>query len=329
MLRLPTTGLFSALVPMLVTMLVCSAGCRSHQRLPATRPLPQPVEMLKKPAIDLSRGGAGFPLATKQVPQTAEALQAALTAGYAERLTTPELVHVDVVSESPSDPGHVDVDISHAKVRTDYTPKQQKKEESPVATVRAGRLSYTAEPLNYQHFTAGMRMVALDARLGIIPAGDGTYGMSLVNCSTGRAFLRMSMEGLRDGLAKGVQVKQSVAFGIDSVTMDVTSDDPHALALDVLVRARLLLIPASFRIVGRAEVDEAFNVHFVGLNASGLDPTGRIIAGVVQSRLDKVNGKAAPLLKMPGDQIKVSDLTIAVGSDLTIDIGLVGTATAE
>lgn len=309
-------------------VLIGAAGCKCHQP-PSTRPAVKPVEMLKKPAIDLSRGGAGFPLATATLPQTPAELEAALRAGYAERLTTPELVRIDIVPETPSDSGHLDIDISHAMVRADFTPKQWKQENAPAAVLNTGRLSYTAEPLNYQHFAAGMRVVALDARLGIIPGGDGTFGMSLIDCSTGRAKLRLSMEGLRHSFAQGVQVKQTVAFGIDGVDMDLTSDNPHALAVDITVRARLLLIPAAFRIVGRADVDDAFNVHFNGLTATGLDPTGKVIAGIVQTRLDKVNGKAAPLLKMPGDHIKVSDLTIAVGKDLTFDIGLVGTVAAE
>ncbi len=299
-------------------------GCRGRANQAATRAAPPPPEMLKKPAIDLTKGGAGFPLATKTLPTTAAEYEAALRRGYAERLLAPEQIRIVVAPDSPAGLGKIEIDISGASVRPDFTPQLPKDDVAPLGYLRTGLLRYTADPLNYQHFSAGMRLEVRDPRLAVLPAGDGTFGLSLVDCSTGRAKMRISMDGLRESLARGVQVKQTMAFGIDSIEMDLTSDNPHALALDMTVHARLLLIPASFRMTGRIDVDAAFNVHFSQLNAAGLDPTGKVVAGVVQTRLDKINGKAAPLLKLPGDKIRVSDLAIAVNEALTIDIGLVG-----
>lgn len=310
-----------------LTLLLIGAGvaCKSRPTADAGATETKQVELLKKPAIDLSRGGAGFPLQTTSFPLTADALALALRDGYARRLESPNSVRIEV--EAGPVLGVLErlvIDISHSAVRPDFVPSPQPKENEPVAFLRAGLMRYVADPLNYQHFTAGMRLEADDAVLGVMPAGDGTFGLSLVDCATAHASLRLSMDGLRQSLAKGVRTQQSVAFSVNGIDLDLSSDHPRALVADVVVYARVLFLPANFRITGRIDIDDAFNVHFKNLNAAGLNPTGRIVAGVVQTRLDKLNGKAAPLLKLPGDRIRLTGLAMDVGEALTIDADLVG-----
>lgn len=310
-------------------VLPAAVGCKSRpaEDLRAAEPAcPPPVQMLGKPAIDLSRGGGGFPLATKTVPMSESDLTAALKAGYAERLVDASVIKLDI-AEGPAVGvlNRLVIDISGSAVRSDFVPKSQPKVAEPVAQLRVADMQYLADPLNYQHFTAGMRLETVDAVLGILPAGDGTYGLSLVNCQTGHARLELSMDGLRQSLAAGIKTKQSAAFKIDAVDLAMNSDNPRSLEVDVLVHARLLLIPSDFRLKGRVDIDDAFNVHFSRLDATGTNPAGKIVAGVIQGKLDKINNKAAPLLKLPGDKIKLRDLAMTVGESLVIDAELVGT----
>ena len=313
-------------VAVALATLGASSGCRCRPTSDAHADVvARPVEILKKPAIDLSRGGAGFPLATTTAPTSATDVAEALRAGYIERLESPQWVRVDVTPGAKAGSlGRILIDISGSAVRSDFTPKPQPKQNDPVGVLHAGVLRYVADPLHYQHFTAGMRLEATGAALAVLPAGDGTFGLSLTDCRTGHASLTLSMDGLRESLAKGVQVKQSVAFMIDSIELALASDDARSLEADVAVHARVLLIPADFRLTGRIDVDDDFNVHFTKLNAAGLDPAGKVIAGIVQTRLDKLNDKAAPLLKLPGDRIKLSGLSMFVGDALTIEADLVG-----
>ena len=299
------------------------AGCRARPKTVVE--VPKPSELLKKPAIDLSHGVAAFPLATTTQPTTAKAMAAALHDGYAKRLESPEKISIDakpglLVGEYK----RIWIDISGSQVRADFSPKAPPKESEAIGYVTANTLRYTADPLKYQHFSAGMRLDVRKARLGIMPAGDGTFGMALYDCEDAHANLTLSMAGMRDTFAKGVESKNSMAFMIDGVELSLASENPRSLSADVIVSARLLLIPAKFRLTGRLDIDDAFNVHFSNLNATGLDPTGKVVAGVVQSKLDKMNNKAAPLLKMPGDRIKISEFQMKLGEMLTIDVDLVG-----
>lgn len=307
----------------LISAAVCG-GCRARPKAPV--PVAKQTELLPKPAIDLSHGIAGFPLETKQIPRQAVDFAKALQQGYAQRLVSPDPIKINIHTGAKADEyKRIAVDISGSQVKPDYVPKPPPKDTKAIGYITADTLKYSADPLKYQHFAAGMRFEAKRAKLGILPAGDGTFGLSLVDCLEAHANVTLSMAGMRETLAKGVQAKQSVAFMVDKIDLDLASDNPRSLEADVLVSARVLLIPAQFRITGRLDIDDAFNVHFSKLNAAGLDPTGKVVAGVVQSKLDKVNNRAARLLKMPDDKVKISELVMKLGESLTIDVDLVGT----
>jgi hypothetical protein len=299
---------------------------------PVSTPVPPPIakeaDLLKRPALDLSKGTAGFPLETTRPPASRTALLDALLAGYGRRLVDTSAV--DLRADGPGDGlslAALTIDISGSRVRPDYVPKElAAKNSEPTATLTAGVLRYTADPLHYQGSDASLRLTATRATLGMIPASDGTFGLSLVDCDRGQARVKLSVDGLRQSLAGAIKVHRSLAFSVEGVELTLSSDSPRSLSADVLVRARLLLVPATFRLTGRTDVDDAFNVHFSRLNAAGQDPAGAIVAGLVQGRLDKVNNKAARLLKLPGDKIRLDAFSITLDRDIVVDVGLRGSA---
>ena len=299
------------------------AGCHCASPPP---PATRPVEILKKPAINLSRGGAGFPVATSTPPQTIDDLRTALTKGYDQRLEHPELTKIDIQpGAKPATLRLLSIDLTGNTVRPSFVPKNPPKDSKPVGTLYADRVIYIADPLRYDTYAAGMRLEAKNAELEMIPAGEDTLALNLVDCHTGRAIFDLSVEDLRQSLSSGVNIKRSPAFMIDSVDLSLSSTNSHSLSANVLVHSRVLFVPATFRLTGRIDIDPQFNVHFIDLLAEGTDPTGMLVADVVQQKLDKVNGKAAPLLKMPGDKIHVSSFSIDLTNALRIEVGLAGT----
>ena len=309
---------------LLIGLLLCGTGCKSGKP-----PVKQPL--LARPAIDLSHGGGGFPVDADKPPATSRDLLLAVYNAYKLRLEAPANIRIagDTVQgmTGPFAPlKRLDIDLTGSTVRGDYVPKDGlKKDARPIGTLLVHDLRYAADPLKYQHYSAGMRMTARDAELEMSPTNDGKLALSLTDCHDGHAKLVVALDSLRQSLQEGVKIKRSLAFMIDSVALNLTSDNPRSIAADLLVRSRVLLVPATFRLTGRADIDPEFNVHFSKLDATGLDPTGKVIAGLVQSRLDKVNNRAAQLLKLPGDKIKVSDFEIHLDKSLSVDVSFKGT----
>ena len=106
----------------------------------------------------------------------------------------------------------------------------------------------------------------------------------------------------------------------------VLADDESGTWADLPVEFRLRALA---HVAGcphcRADVDEQFNIHFSSLKAEGDDPSGAVLAGLVQGKLDVLNNKAAPLLKLPGDKVRVKDLRITLDNALTVDVQFEGT----
>ena len=314
----------------LVLLLLCIAagvGCKANKPPPP----PEPKPLLKKPAIDLSHGGGGFPVEANAIPANSNELIRAIYQAYALRLQQPAKIRINAQTV-PGQTGPLaplkllDIDLTGSTVRGDYIPKDGlKKDTQPLGTMRVAELSYVADPLKYQNYTAGMRMTATRAELALSPTNDGKLNLALVDCRKGNAHLQVDLDSLRASLQEGVKIKRTLAFMIDKIDLDFASANPRNLSVRAVVHSRVLLVPATFSIVGRADVDDDFNVHFSNLDAHGLDPTGKVVAELVQSRLDKANGRAAPLMKLPGDKIRVTAFKIHLDHKLAVDVGFKGT----
>ena len=311
----------------LLLLLLCMSvgfGCK------ANKPPPK-QEMLKKPAIDLSHGGGGFPVEATTRPTNSNDLIMAIYQAYVLRLQKPANIRINAQTvpgkTGPLSPlTLLDINLTGSTVRGDYVPKDGlKKDTQPIGTLQVRELSYVADPLKYQNYTAGMRMTVSDAELMLAPTNDGKMNLTLVDCHAGNAHVQVDLDSLRNSLQEGVQIKRTLAFMIDKIDLNFASENPRNISVQATVHSRVLLVPATFTISGRADIDDVFNVHFSNLNASGLDPTGKVVAGLVQTRLDKANGRAAPLMKLPGDKIRVTDFEIHLDHKLAVDVAFRGT----
>ena len=336
------TGVLSALTILCVAGL--TSGCRANRPHPSSAPTTRPVEILKKPAIDLTRGGAGFPLDLSTPPGDIAALVEAMTRAYAQRLEPNPSIRITTHGDQLNALQSLEIDLTGSTVRGDYTPKSDpksnaKSDAKPDAKgdakseanasalapfIRTKRLRYAAEPLRYQTYNASMVLEAQDAELSLSPTQNGKLLLSLSDCSQGSARLTIGRRDLQAGLAAGARLRRSLALAIEGVELSLQSESEKSLHVALLVRSRVLLFPATFRLTGRADVDADFNVHFTHLSADGRDPSGAVIAGIIQTSLDKLNNKAAPLLRLPGDKIRVSELRITLDDSLSIDMRFKG-----
>ncbi len=311
-----------------VAMLACLfAGCRAKPKpFPVTTaPTTKPVEILKKPAIDLSRSGAGFPLETTDSPTSILSLKESLQAGYKKRLTDESPILLDIAGEDINHLDRLHVNLSDAAVRAGYQPANLPEPRRLDTFARVKDLIYTADPMNFNTYTGSMIMQAADADLGLVKDSSNKLYLVLKDCSAGSAQLKIDLRNLEKGLASGTRVRGLIGFTIDSVGIDVRSQSEQSIEAVFTIEARVLMIPAKFRLTGRADVDNDFRILFSHLSAEGDDPTGAMIAALVQARLDKLNNKAAPLLRLPGDRIRITDFSIKIENELVIDVKFAGT----
>ncbi|HEY0009806.1 MAG TPA: hypothetical protein VGB55_13845 [Tepidisphaeraceae bacterium] len=313
---------------LLLVVAALASGCQNRQRarVMGRMPIPTPrVQMLQKPAIDLSRGVAGFPLQAENPPRTPQLLVAAMTEAYRARLEGSPSLDIQALGSSLKRLQLLQIDLTGSSVRSTYVPKDQAQEQFARPYILADRLRYVANPLKYHDYSASLVVEASKAELTLIPTTDHQWTLVLSDCDEGSAHIRVGLEDLRRGALAAAKARQSVAFGINDLSLDITSPSSRVLEARVLVKSRVFFVPSAFTISGRVRIDNQFNVHFSRLSAQGSDPSGAMIAGFVQGKLDKFNNKAAPLLKLPGGKIRLTDLRFNVDDKLGIDVQFAGT----
>lgn len=300
-----------------VACVLLGVGCRSRNRAPAEAP---PV-WREKPAIDLSKGAAAFPLDSTVAPGDLTQLKNALMAGYAVRLdqsgATPR---VTVEGDTLKALKKLKIDLSDAKVAGNYTPKAPGKALEPLGDISVERLDYVAKPLRYETHATNLTLEADDAVLSMIPDdSDKKISLALVSANRGKARFSVKIAELQKSLVSGGRARSGAAFAINDVEMYGSSDNPRSLEVYLRIHARVLLIPAKFRIGGRVDVDNHFNVLLSKLEVKGEDVGGALVAGLIEPKVMKYNNVLMPLVKWPGDRMKLTDFRISVGESLTID----------
>lgn len=307
-------------------LLVAMVGCRAGNRpMPVTAaPTTKPVEVLKKAAIDLTKGGAGFPLNSDVAPGTVDELVESIRSAYADRLESASTLQVRAEGASIERLQGLSIDLTNSSVSGSFIPKASSEHVRATPFLQVDKLCYVADPLRYQNYAASMVMEARDARMALVKGEEKNLSLAMYDCREGSARLAIDLKDLERGLAAGAKLRGSLAFAINSIQVRMRSESPQTLEAELTVNTRVLMLPARFRLTGRADVDENFNVHFTHLQAHGDDPGGAMLAGVVQGKLDKLNNKAAPLLKLPGDRIHVTDLRLTLDTRLTVDVKFAG-----
>lgn len=310
-----------------------SAGCRSSAARWASEPPPapipppttRPVEVLNRPAIDLTRGGTGFPLDVTQPPASIIDLTNALARAYANRLDGQSAPEVRAEGASVQQLDELAIDLSDSRVKSTFAPQPPPKVYTGMPFLTVARMRYVADPLHYLNYSASLILEASNAEMALFTGADGKLSLIMTDCQVGSARLRVEMDDLREGLLAAARLRRSPAMSIDGMQLRLVSHAENSLEADVLIQASVLLVPASFRLTGRVDIDDDFNVYFTRLRATGLDAGGAVLAGVVQARLDQYNNKAAPLLRLPGNRVRVTDLKLSLDQALTVDVRFAGT----
>lgn len=297
-------------------------GCASSR--------PQKVEAQKpptmgRPVLDFSRGAGGLPLVGEGTPTGTDDLLSRLRAGYALRVDMPG--NVDPVQAVGAWPRFesLRVDLSNGNVKGDYKPRQEKNAGQLRPAFRAGRFDYVAEPLVYQNGGTRWNMWAEDAEFLILKADDGVETLVLADATGGGLKFGMRTADVRPMLLAGAKQHARGGFWVKDLLFEAAeSNDGHTVEASLRVEALWLLVPTTFTMSGRASVDENCYLHLSHLTCRGEDVGGEIVAGFVNKRLAKHEGKMMPLAVWPGNRIALKDVRLRVGEEIRLEVLFAG-----
>jgi len=290
-------------------------GCASKPKEQSST-ASKPVAM-DRPIIDFARGGAGMPIDGNEPLTSAQLLSDGLLRAILSRVMFDGSGPV-VAAEGGQFPDLelLRVDVSNGTVKPTYAPKQFKTASSVEPGISARRFEYLADPLSYQGSSTRWRVAADEARLGLLrDPKTGQRTLVITDASRGEMTFSVSLDDLRNMLLAGAKTHAQGGFSLRDVHFSVAAQK-RSIRGDAKVEAFWLFIPTTFRVSGRADIDEQFNVRFSELSCSGEDVGGVLVSGFINAAMKKYDGKIMPLAVWPGNRIVITDV------DLRSDEGL-------
>jgi hypothetical protein len=295
----------------LLSFIVC--GCAGRSR-PEARPQ---ITYVSKPVIDFGRGGGGLPLEGIKDLESAGDLLAGLTRGFESRIELPSGHQPITLSGEFPHLEALTVNLSNATLRKEYKPRELKKPTAPQPKVFVKNFEYVARPLKYQDGPMEWHITAKDAELSLIR--DGEKGsLILTNASEGSFEFSMNLANVRPMLLAGAKAHAKGGFSVRDVEISARCENERSLLIDMKVDATWMLLPATFRIKGRIDIDESFNVCLSGLGCEGRNLGGLLLSGFINDAMQKHNGKLMPLAAWPGDRIRLSGAKINLDDQIRI-----------
>ena len=110
--------------------------------------------------------------------------------------------------------------------------------------------------------------------------------------------------------AQGVQVKKTA--------LTLTARDPRTLAFRAEVTAKMFIMSATVTLTGELSIDEQFTARLSQLRLSGEGMIGTMVNGFARPHLDRLEGRAFPLLALPLGGLKLHAITVGGGDSLRV-----------
>ena len=146
----------------------------------------------------------------------------------------------------------------------------------------------------------------------------GQIVLLLHNAAEGHVEASVSksdLEALIAEVAKTEAGKHGVS--IDNVQLSLRSQSPCSLAAEVSLRAKKFL-STSLRITGQLDLDAELNARLSGLDCAGDGALASVACGILKPHLEKLNGRAFPLMSLPLGEVRLRDVRLAVGERLSV-----------
>lgn len=258
-----------------------------------------------------------FPLFTKSLPPTADALQSLLNESL-RQLFTVTRDPVSIRDSSYPRLKELNVSLDGARLRGAPPPIPSLAGKAMQA-LEVDLLSVNASALSVGPAEIDLSVSARSVQFGQSRDSKEEIVLVVENAADGAVEIsasRSGLEALIAEVAKTEAAKHGVA--IDSVQLMLRSKSSRSLAAEVRLRAKKLFLSASIRITGQLDLDEELNARISGLNCAGDGAIASVACGVLKPHLEKMDGREFPLMSLPLGKIRLRDVQLAVGDRLSV-----------
>lgn len=258
-----------------------------------------------------------FPLYTKHFPANALDLAALLNESV-KRVFDKAANPVTIRDRAYPELEEIRIILDGAELRSD-PPRPPAVEGKGAPALQLTALHITASDLLIGPAIANLRLGARDVRLQQALDARGEIVLLLSSAAVGEIEVSApakSIENAIAAVAKAEAGKHGVA--IDQVQLSVQTRGERSVDAEVRLRVKKLFFTTTIRIAAKLDLDEQLNARLSGLSCDGEGAIGTLACGVLQPHLAKVDGRSFPLLALPLGDVRLRDVRLAAGANLTV-----------
>jgi hypothetical protein len=262
-----------------------------------------------------------FPLSGKKFPTSAEELDEAITTALTGVFEVDGDEADIVVIEGGKFPSlkTVTIDLDNATVSASKPPPKPigtgKRQPGPTVD----KLELTASPIRYEQAKLNLKVTASGLQFDFDRDKKGNPLLVLTDAKGGKVDARISKDDIEALLteAAGVAAKQQ-GIKIQDLELDLKKAGPRAVAADVRITAKKLMMTGTIHITGRLDIDDELNATVSELDCEGEGMIGTAAAGIVKKKLKPYDGVTVPLMAFSLGDVALRDLKIDLKKDLHV-----------
>jgi hypothetical protein len=258
-----------------------------------------------------------FPLGTATFPSSATDLERLLNESL-QRIFIAEPDSVTVRGHSYPHLEAISISLDGARLRAaPPRPPVISGRTSPALEIE--QLTFSASPLSLGSAAVNVSFSARQVQLSQGKDSDDRIVLSLESVTEGNIEISMrqtDLEAIITQLAENQALKQGIT--IEKVQLQLRQKSAHSVAAEVDLRVRKLFLSASIRLTGQLDLDDQLNLKISNLKCAGDGGMATLACGILTPHLEKIDGREFPVRSIPLGAVRLRDVRLTVGENLTI-----------
>ncbi len=255
-----------------------------------------------------------LPLAGSEIPDSPEALAAALRAGLAARGLSAR----DVTARGAW-PALDSLTLDLTGIQISRSQRLELPGEPRTAGFTAAQFELMAAPAELESAPIAVSLRAEQAAFEFAPAADGQRLLMMKRAVHGEVTIEMArvdLERLLHSLAAEAAREHGVE--IKSTRLSVTTRGPRGLSLAAEVIAKMFIATATVTLSGDLDLDEQLTARLSNLQFRGEGMIATLAGGIIRPQLARLEGRTFPLMSFALGEISLRDVQVSAGETLRL-----------
>jgi hypothetical protein len=270
-----------------------------------------------------AKGAFVFPLGAGALPITRDELTASFTQGWKAHLRIPETSEVVQTSGGRFPAiGNLNIHLTGASsdINRDRTKNPPLKPSGKVeGRVTVRHFDLDARPMLTDKAKLNIHVAATDARLDIEHDEKGRPMAMLGDAKTAMFQFAATRSDLEHILTIDLdEAARKYGVSVKKVSLQLDAVNDRSIDVDVHISTTVAFIPAGMRFRAHVDIDGEMYAKLSKLQCDGDEALGFLIVGLIKPGLAKYEGKSRLVFAFPTGQLKLKDVKVQGGDDVTI-----------